>query len=74
MTEPQRLSRRRFLGTAAAGSLAVAGLGALAPKARSGAAGNGERLVPPGKLSIQHFSIRDSIDAPRASRTAAPTG
>ena len=63
MTESQRLSRRRFLGTAAAGSLAVAGLGVLAPKARSGASGSGggERLVPPGKLSIQHFSIRDSI-------------
>ena len=52
MTEPQRLSRRRFLGTAAAGSLAVAGLGALAPKALSGASPQavGERLVPPGKL------------------------
>jgi hypothetical protein len=63
MTEPQRLSRRRFLGTAAAGSLAVAGLGVLAPKALSGASANGvgEQLVPPGKLSIQHFSIRDSI-------------
>jgi hypothetical protein len=63
MTEHQRVSRRRFLGTAAAGSLAVAGLGALAPKARSGPAANGvgERLVPPPRLSIQHFSIRDSI-------------
>ena len=63
MTQPHRLSRRRFLGSAAAGSLAVAGLGVLAPKARSGPSGNGvgERLVPPPRLSIQHFSIRDSI-------------
>ncbi len=63
MTEHQRVSRRRFLGTAAAGSLAIAGVGALAPKVRSGSAANGvgERLVPPPRLSIQHFSIRDSI-------------
>jgi len=62
VTESKRLSRRRFLGSAAAGSLAVAGLGVLAPKARSGPGdGVGERLVPPGKLSIQHFSIRDAI-------------
>ena len=57
MTEHQRVSRRRFLGTAAAGSLAIAGVGALAPKVRSGSAANGvgERLVPPPRLSIQHF-------------------
>ena len=63
MTEPQRLSRRRFLGTAAAGSLAVAGLGALAPKALSGASPQalGERLVPPGKLALQQFSLRDAV-------------
>ena len=34
MTEPQRMTRRRFLGTAAAGSLAVAGLGALGAEGR----------------------------------------
>ena len=63
MTEPQRLTRRRFLGTAAAGSLAVAGLGALAPKALSGASPRalGERLVPPGKLALQQFSLRDAV-------------
>jgi hypothetical protein len=41
MTEHQRVTRRRFLGTAAVGSLAVAGLGALAPMAQSGPEANG---------------------------------
>ena len=63
MTEPQRFSRRRFLGSAAAGSLAVAGLGAFAPRALSGASPQalGERLVPPGKLALQQFSLRDAV-------------
>lgn len=73
MKEQQRLSRKRFLGTAAAGSLAVAGLGAVAPKALSGASPQalGERLVPPGKISIQHFSIRDALTRRSAARSRA---
>jgi sugar phosphate isomerase/epimerase len=61
--EPQ-LSRRQFLG-AAAGVAGVAALGSAVPGALSSAAaagkGVGERLVPPGKLGIQQFSIRDAI-------------
>jgi hypothetical protein len=54
------MSRRRFLG----GAAGVAGLAALGPLAARGLGsgnGAGERLVPPGKLSIQQFSIRDAI-------------
>ena len=61
MTQEETLSRRKFLGTAAAGAAGVAVLGSWAPKAFSGPNGAGERLVPPGKLSIQQFSIRDAI-------------
>ena len=55
------ISRRKFLGTAAAGAAGVAALGSWAPRAFSGENGLGERLVPPGKTSVQQFSIRDSI-------------
>jgi sugar phosphate isomerase/epimerase len=54
------MSRRKFLG----GAAGVAGLAALGPFAARGlGSGNdvGERLVPPGKLSVQQFSIRDAI-------------
>jgi sugar phosphate isomerase/epimerase len=55
------MSRRRFLG-AAAGAAGVAAVGTWAPRAFGGdAMGVGERLVPPGKLAVQHFSIRDAI-------------
>jgi sugar phosphate isomerase/epimerase len=61
VTQEETLSRRKFLGTAATGAAGVAVLGSWAPKAFSGPNGVGERLVPPGKLSIQQFSIRDAI-------------
>jgi hypothetical protein len=56
------ISRRRFLG-AAAGAAGAAAVGStLAPRAFGGdAMGVGERLVPPGKLAVQQFSIRDAI-------------
>ena len=66
MTNDNNFSRRKFLG-AAAGVAGVAAIGSAIPGALSsataaaGAAGTGERLVPPGKLGIQHFSVRDSI-------------
>src|SRR5215213_8114129 len=59
----QTLSRRKFVGVAAAGVAGLTTLGAFAPRAFSGSAGKGvdERLVPPGKLGVQQFSIRDAI-------------
>ena len=60
------LSRRKFLG-AAAGVAGLAAVGSTVPSAFAGTAagtgakGVGERLVPPGKLGIQQFSVRDSI-------------
>ncbi len=63
MTETAEVEPQALPGHRGRGLAAVAGLGVLAPKARSGPSGNGvgERLVPPGKLGIQQFSIRDSI-------------
>ena len=65
MTNENNLSRRKFLG-AAAGVAGVAAIGSAVPGALSSATaaagnGTGERLVPPGKLGIQQFSIRDAI-------------
>lgn len=65
MDNEHDLSRRKFLG-AAAGVAGVAALGGAIPGALSSATAaaggaSGERLVPPGKLGIQHFSVRDSI-------------
>jgi hypothetical protein len=57
----QTFSRRRFVGTAAAGVAGLTTLGLFAPRAFSGGAAKGERLVPPGKLGVQQFSIRDAI-------------
>src|SRR3954469_1231735 len=57
----QTLSRRRFVGVAAAGVAGLTTFGLFAPRAFSGANGKGERLVPPGKLGVQQFSIRDAI-------------
>src|SRR3954447_6574020 len=66
MTNERDVSRRKFLG-AAAGVAGLAAVGSAVPAAIAGtsssAAGKavGERLVPPGKLGIQQFSIRDAI-------------
>src|SRR5215212_835784 len=57
----QTLSRRRFVGATAAGVAGLTTFGLFAPRAFSGATGKGERLVPPGKLGVQQFSIRDAI-------------
>jgi len=61
VTREETLSRRKLLGTAAAGAAGITVLGSWAPKAFSGSNGVGERLVPPGKLSVQQFSIRHAI-------------
>src|SRR5688572_1847635 len=66
MSNERDLSRRKFLG-AAAGVAGLAAVGSAIPGALSGAtaaegaAGTGERLVPPGKLGLQQFSVRDAI-------------
>ncbi len=53
------VSRRHFLG-AAAGTAAAVALGSWAPSKAFGA-GQGERLIPPGKLGIQLFTVRDAV-------------
>jgi sugar phosphate isomerase/epimerase len=53
------LSRRHFLG-AAAGTAAAVALGSWGSATASGA-GQGERLIPPGKLGIQLFTVRDAV-------------
>ena len=72
MGNDHSISRRKFLG-AAAGAAGAAALGSWAPRAFGGPGnGVGERLVPPGKLGVQHFSIRDAITRRSiASSTAA---
>jgi sugar phosphate isomerase/epimerase len=72
MSNEHSISRRKFLG-AAAGAAGAAALGSWAPRAFGGPGGGvGERLVPPGKLAVQHFSIRDAITRRSiASSTAA---
>ncbi|HXV35463.1 MAG TPA: twin-arginine translocation signal domain-containing protein [Gaiellaceae bacterium] len=62
MDTEHKLNRRQFVG-AAAGTAAAAALGTWAiPKASADTAtAPGERLVPPGKLGVQQFSLRDSI-------------
>src|SRR5215213_166055 len=61
MSIDHSISRRKFLG-AAAGAAGAAALGSWAPRAFGGPGnGVGERLVPPGKLGVQQFSIRDAI-------------
>ena len=56
-----RISRRRFLAGSAAAAAAVAAAGPLALRSIAAGTGQGERLVPPDKLSVQQFSIRDAI-------------
>ena len=62
MSSDFNISRRKFLG-AAAGAAGMAALGPFAARGVGAGAESavGERIVPPGKLSIQHFSIRDAI-------------
>ena len=61
MGNDHSISRRKFLG-AAAGAAGAAAIGSWAPRAFGGPGGGvGERLVPPGKIGVQHFSIRDAI-------------
>jgi sugar phosphate isomerase/epimerase len=61
-----RLSRRGMLGVAA-GATAAALLGAAAPGATAatstaaGAAGKGRPVLPPGRLGIQLYSLRDKV-------------
>ena len=59
------LSRRTFLG-ASAGAAATVALGRWVPSARAS-----ERLVPPGKLGIQLFTVRDQI--PRLHNSVTDT-
>jgi sugar phosphate isomerase/epimerase len=54
------VSRRRFL-TGAAGAAGMAALGPFAARGLGAGEKVGERLVPPGKLAVQQFSIRDAI-------------
>ncbi|MFE5309920.1 sugar phosphate isomerase/epimerase family protein [Isoptericola sp. NPDC056578] len=68
MTSRTELDRRSFLrlagSTVAVGAAAVTSVGLGAATASSAlAAGGGRRLVPPGKLGIQLFSIRDKVNA-----------
>jgi sugar phosphate isomerase/epimerase len=62
MSSEFSISRRKFLG-AAAGTAGMAALGPFAARGMGagGGSGVGERIVPPGKLAAQQFSIRDAI-------------
>lgn len=65
MTSRTELDRRTFLrlagSTVAVGAAAVTSTAATASAAS--AAGGGRRLVPPGKLGIQLYSIRDKVSS-----------
>ena len=61
MSSAYALGRREFLGLAAAVAGAAA-FGSWAPGALASTDGGfGERLVPPGKLGVQQFAVRDAI-------------
>lgn len=67
-TDPElsaKLSRRNMLGvTAGAGAAALLGLGAVPAAAQDLAAGKGganQPVLPPGRLGIQLYSVRDKI-------------
>lgn len=71
MTPRSEVNRRSFLRLAGttvavgAATLSTASVAAAAPGAGTGAAagGGGARLVPPGKLGIQLYSIRDKVQS-----------
>ena len=58
----RKISRRRFLAGSAAAAVGVGAAGPMVMRALAApGTGLGERLAPPGKLGVQHFSIRDAI-------------
>lgn len=58
----QRLSRRNMLGvTAGAGAAALLGLGAAASPAAARGRDRGRPVLPPGRLGIQLYSLRDKV-------------
>ena len=58
----RKISRRRFLAGSAAAAVGVGAAGPMVMRALAAPGGGlGERLAPPGKLGVQHFSIRDAI-------------
>ncbi|SDN22875.1 sugar phosphate isomerase/epimerase family protein [Streptomyces wuyuanensis] len=62
-TDPElahKLSRRGMLGVAA-GATAAALLGAGAPTATAHGKGHGRPVLPPGRLGIQLYSLRDKV-------------
>ena len=65
-TRPRRLSRRGMLGVAA-GATAAALLGAAAPRRRRRPrrrpqpSGRGRPVLPPGRLGIQLYTLRDKV-------------
>ncbi|GAA1511084.1 hypothetical protein GCM10009730_14480 [Streptomyces albidochromogenes] len=64
-TDPEltrKLSRRGMLGVAA-GATAAALLGAAAPSAAARSTGRGRPVLPPGRLGIQLYSLRDKVSA-----------
>ncbi len=56
----RKLSRRGMLGVAA-GATAAALLGATAPSATARSNGRGRPVLPPGRLGIQLYSLRDKV-------------
>ncbi|MGX1880768.1 sugar phosphate isomerase/epimerase family protein [Streptomyces sp. NPDC055287] len=62
-TDPElthKLSRRGMLGVAA-GASAAALLGAAAPTAAAQSTGRGRPVLPPGRLGVQLYSLRDKV-------------
>jgi sugar phosphate isomerase/epimerase len=67
------LSRRGFLRTAAVGAAAIGASTALAGPAAAtdGSSGGGGHRVPPGRISIQLFTLRDQLAADFTGTLAA---
>jgi sugar phosphate isomerase/epimerase len=60
MARQRDLSRRGFLH-ASAGAAAAAALASFSPGARAGSGHGGHPLLPPGRLGIQLFTVRDQV-------------